>query len=50
MSQLAWFMVAFSGIAFVLGMGRAAAEFGSAGAIDFLLLAATPSLIAAGLW
>ena len=50
MPQLAWFMVAFSGIAFVLGIGRAAAEFGSVGVIDFLWLTATPSLIAVVLW
>lgn len=46
MPQLAWFMVALSGIAFMVGAGRAAAEFGHAGLIDFLGLAATPSLLA----
>ena len=46
MPQLAWFMVAFSGIAFVFGAARAAAEFGQIGLIRFLGLAATPSIVA----
>ena len=40
MPQLAWFMVAFSGIAFVFGAARAAAEFGQIGLIRFFGLAA----------